>query len=74
MKKMILLTLLIFLTTCVFCFAGGEVVWQENGIPIGDSNCIGCVAIVEDGNGGAILAIENKLNMGSIYAQRIDGN
>lgn len=74
MKNTIFLISLFSLTFCKLSFAGGEVVWQKNGIPIGDGNYIHCVAIVEDGSGGAILAIQNKLKEGSIYAQRIDSD
>jgi len=57
--------------------ANGNILWQQNGIPLGISKgggiCPHVPLVVSDGSGGAIIIWEDlRQGMMSIYAQRID--
>lgn len=52
----------------------GNLLWDSNGIPISTASGtqMGC-KVVEDGQGGGIIAWTDNRNFYDIYAQRVDG-
>jgi hypothetical protein len=56
--------------------ADGNILWQQNGVPLGISKGGGrsphTPLVVSDGSGGAIIIWEDTRQVMSIYAQRID--
>lgn len=53
-------------------FAGGGVMWQENGVLVCDSTRRSAMASASDGKGGVIVGWIDDRNYYSIYAQRMD--